>query len=190
MAAMSLQRTLACLCLFATLTSCQTGGSRVSRIYDDLAREVAGADPVKLPPRDAEERHQRRADDVRAIVEHEGVATAEDCFKASVVLVDTKRVADLELAETLARRAAELGEPRGLRVAAEAIDKRAMVTGRPQKYGTQFVFEYVLDSWRLYPVEIATSDEERAAMGVPSYADLLASEDAMNVAHGKKPRSR
>jgi len=162
----------------------------VSRIYDDLAREVAGADPVALPPRDAEERHRRRADDVRAIVETEGVATAHDCLKAAVILVGTKRVEDLDLAETLARRAAELGESKGLRVAAEAVDKRALITGRPQKYGTQFVFEYVLDSWRLYPVELSTTDDDRKAMGVPSYAELLASEDAMNVAHGKRPRSR
>lgn len=190
MTRMPFHRLLACVVIAAALTSCQTGGSRVARIYADLAREVEGADPVKLPPREAEGVHLRRADEVRAIVEKEGVSTAEDCFKASVILVDTKRVEDIDLAETLARRSALLGEPRGLRVAAEAIDKRLMLTGRAQKYGTQFVFEYVLDSWRLYPVDIATTDDERAAMGVPSYADLLASEDAMNRAHGKRPRNR
>lgn len=170
--------------------SCQTGGSRISRLYQDLAAEVAGKDPIELPEREAEQRHQERADEVRTIVQTDGVATAEECFQASVLLVGTKRPADLELAETLARRAADLGEPRGLRVAAEAVDKLALLAGKPQKYGTQYVFEYVLDSWRLYPVDLTTTDEDRAAMGVPTYAELLASEDAMNRAHGKALRPR
>jgi hypothetical protein len=92
------------------------------------------------------------------------------------------------MAETLARRSADLGEPRALRVVAEAVDKRAMLQGKPQKYGTQYVFDWVLDSWRLHPIEITTTDADRAAMGVPTYAELLAGEDAMNEEQHKKPR--
>lgn len=171
-----------------SLAACQTGTVRISRLYDDLAREVADADPVRLPAGDADAIHEERADKARAVVEESGITTAEDNFKAAVILVGTKRIPDLDLAETLARRSAELGEPRGLRVMAEAVDKRAMLAGKPQKYGTQFVFEWVLDAWRLYPIDLTTSDADRAAVGVPTYAELLASEDAMNRAHGKKTR--
>jgi hypothetical protein len=83
-----------------------------------------------------------------------------------------------------------MGESRGARVMAEAVDKRLMLAGAPQKYGTQFVFEFVLDSWRLYPIDPGTTDNMRAAVSVPSYADLLAAEDEMNRAHKKKQRPR
>lgn len=174
---------------FVGFAACQSSSTQIARLYTDLAHEVANADPVRMPAEDADAIHVKRADQVRDIVEHQGVSTREDTFKAAVILVGTNRPKDLEMAETLARRSAQLGEVHGLRVAAEAIDKRAMVAGKPQKYGTQYVFEWVLDSWRLYPIDLTTTDADRAAMGVPSYGELLASEDAMNVAHGKKTRA-
>lgn len=172
----------------ALLPACRSGSARIAQLYDDLEREVAGADPVSLPTSSSDKRHEERADAVRAIVEKDGVESAEDAFKAAVLLVETARPADLVLAEELAQEAAALGEPRALRVMAEAVDKRLMIAGAPQKYGTQFLFAFVLDSWRLYPIDPETTDELRASVGVPTYAELLASEDAMNRAHGKKPR--
>lgn len=180
---------LASILALAT-AACQTSSSRIDRIYADLEHEVRAADPVALPSPDADEVHRHRADAVREIVEEGGAADAESAFKAAVILVGTSRAADLELAESLARRSADLGEPRALRVVAEAVDKRAMLEGKPQKYGTQYVFEWVLDSWRLHPVDVATTDAERASMGVPTYAELLWAEDAMNESHGKKKRPR
>jgi hypothetical protein len=171
-----------------TAVGCQSPSSHVGRIYADLEAEVRDKDPVRLPAADAEAVHRQRADDVRKIVDKEGLSTADDNFKAAVILVGTSRMPDLDLAETLARRSSQLGEPHGLRVAAEAVDKRAMLMGRPQKYGTQYVFEWVLDSWRLYPIDVMTTDTERAEMGVPTYAELLAAEDAMNTAQHKKLR--
>lgn len=172
----------------ATLSACTSGSARIAQLYDSLEREVASADPVGLPTERGDKRHEGRADTVREIFEKDGIHTAEDAFKAAVLLVETTRPADLELAERLARKAAELGEPRGLRVMAEAVDKRLMIQGLPQTYGTQFMFVFVLDSWRLYPIDPMTTDEVRASVGVPAYAELLAAEDHMNRAHGKKPR--
>jgi hypothetical protein len=151
---------------------------------------VADTDPVALPTAASDKLHEERADEVREIVEKEGVKTAEDAFKAAVLLVGTDRPADLLLAEELASKAASLGEPRGTRVMAEAVDKRLMLSGAPQKYGTQFVFEFVLDSWRLYPIDPATTDAIRASVSVPTYAELLAAEDEMNRAHKKRRRSQ
>src|SRR6185295_15582464 len=128
------------LVLVLLAAGCQTSTSRIARIYADLEQEVADNDPVALPSDRAAQVHIERADSVREIVEKHGITTKEDAFQASVILVGTSRLPDMDLAETLARQSAQLGEPRGLRVAAEAIDKREMLQGRPQKYGTQFIF--------------------------------------------------
>jgi hypothetical protein len=171
--------------------ACQSPSSKIDSLYVDLENEVRHADPIHLPSANADEIHRQRADAVRAALDKGDVTSADALFKASVILVDTSRIDDLELAEKLARKSAELGEPRGLRVAAEAVDKRAMLGGKdPQKYGTQYVFDWVLDSWRLYPVDIATTDAERAQMGVPTYAELLRAEDEMNRAQKKNLRPR
>jgi hypothetical protein len=179
-----IHRRAATVLLFLALAApaCQTPSSRIGRIFADLEQEVADRDPVALPSERGADVHVERADAVRKIVETDGVTTKDDAFKAAVILVSTSRVADMDLAETLARQSAQMGEPRGLRVAAEAIDKRAMLQGRPQKYGTQFIFEYVLDKWTLYPIDPLTTDEDRAAMGVPTYAELLEKADLMNLA--------
>jgi hypothetical protein len=191
MAAMHVRRELVLSLAFPLLIgACQTGSSRIERLYVDLENEVRNADPVHLPSENADEVHRQRADAVREVVEKGGVSSAEDLFMASVILVDTSRVPDMDLAEELARKSAEKGEPRGLRVVAEAVDKRAMLQGKAQKYGTQYVFEWVLDSWRLYPVDLETTDAERAQMGVPTYAELLRAEDEMNRAQKKTLRPR
>jgi hypothetical protein len=176
------------LLLVLTAAGCQTSSSRIARIYTDLEMEVRDKDPVGLPAARANEVHRARADSVREIVEKDGLSDADDLFKAAVILVGTNRVDDMELAESLARKSAELGEPRAPRVVAEAVDKRAMLEGKPQKYGTQYAFEWVLDKWSLWPVDPMTTDGERSAMGVPTYAELVRAEDEMNKQHGKKRR--
>ncbi|MBL8859925.1 MAG: hypothetical protein JNL28_15565 [Planctomycetes bacterium] len=185
----SIPTSLALLALVA-LPACLSGSGRIDRLYESLAREVSSTDPVRLPNAQTDARHHERADLVHEIYKEGGIKSAQDAFKAAVILVGTQRAADLQLAEELALRSAEMGEPRGMRVAAEAIDKRLMIAGHPQMYGTQYVFEFVLDSWRLYPIDPTTTDEDRAVMSVPTYAELLASEDAMNRAHKKKLRGQ
>jgi hypothetical protein len=172
------------------LFGCQTSSSRIAGLYTDLENEVRHADPVHLPAANADEVHRQRADAVREEVGKHELTSADDLFKASVILVDTSRVEDMDMAETFARKSFDLGEPRGLRVAAEAVDKRAMLQGKEQKYGTQYMFDWVLDSWRLYPVDVATTDAERAEMGVPTYSELLRAEDEMNRAQKKNLRPR
>jgi hypothetical protein len=172
------------------LGACQSSSAKISSLYVDLENEVRHADPVHLPAANADEVHRQRADAVREVVKEHELTSADDLFKASVILVDTSRVEDMDLAETFARKSSELGEPRGLRVAAEAVDKRAMLKGKEQKYGTQYVFDWVLDSWRLYPVDPATTDAERAEMSVPTYAELLHAEDEMNRAQKTNLRPR
>lgn len=169
---------------------CAAGSGKLDRIYLDLQHDVADADPVKGPKREMMARHVERADKVRQMVEAGEVRTAGDHLKAAVLLVETDRPADMDMAEELARKSAAMGDPHGLRVAAEAVDKRLMLAGKEQKYGTQYAFEWVLLSWRLYPCDPTTTDGERAQMGVPTYAELLRGEDELNRTTGMKLRPR
>ena len=174
----------------ALLSGCAAGSDKLHRIYLDLQRDVAEADPVKGPKRELMARHVERADKVRQLVERGQVRTAGDHLEAAVLLVETDRPADMQMAEELARKSAAMGDPHGLRVAAEAVDKGLMLTGKEQKYGTQYAFEWVLLSWRLYPCDPATTDGERALMGVPTYAELLRGEDELNRTTAMKLRPR
>jgi hypothetical protein len=58
--------------------------------------------------------------------------------------------------------------------------------GLPQKYGTQY--RSVGGRWVLYPVDPATSDEERARWDVPPLAEALRRAEEMTC--DDRPRSR
>src|SRR5512147_1481575 len=100
------------LALVLVAGACQSSSSKIDSLYVDLENEVRHADPIHLPTEHADEIHRQRADAVRAQLDKGDVTSADALFKASVILVDTSRIDDLELAEKLARKSAELGEPR------------------------------------------------------------------------------
>lgn len=183
-------RLLLGLCLTLSICACTTPSGRLERLFDTLRDDVAAADDLMGPEEEITERNAQRAEQVREILEKADELSALDRFHAAALLVQTDVESDLDLAAKLAMEAGEMGEPRGLRVAAEAIDKRAMVRRQMQVYGTQYVFERVLESWRLYPVDPKTTDAERARMGVPTYAELLRAEDELNKSQGTKLRPR
>lgn len=59
-----------------------------------------------------------------------------------------------------------------------------MDQGRPQKYGTQYIA--IADEWKLYSVDPATTDAERAAWNVPSLSEALA--QAVSMTRDRPPR--
>ncbi|MEZ6016342.1 MAG: hypothetical protein R3F49_14590 [Planctomycetota bacterium] len=101
-------------------------------------------------------------------------------FWAGATLVRSDEPAHLLLAEALGASAATLGEHRGRLVQAESRDRMAMLVGEAQPYGTQMVFVPITGEWRLYTVNMATTDEERRALGLPSLAELEARARARN----------
>lgn len=111
------------------------------------------------------------------------LTTAKEQFQASVILVESNDPADWKLSEQLAQQAATGGEHLAPRVVAEAIDKQRVLARMPQRYGTQYEWVAVLAEWRLYPVDPATTDAERQAMGVPPLAEIYELEKKLN---GKK----
>jgi len=168
------------LAAFAALTGCHSPSTSLRGLAQDQRDDVFT--PVKTAA-DAESRRERsmeRAAKVRKLLAMEGVGSAADRYYAALVLVQCPTEADLELAQQQALAAAEQGEPRGFRVAAEALDKLMVKRGMMQRYGTQFVWEPVLRAWRLYPLDPRTTDVERKAMGVPPLEELRQQEAALN----------
>ncbi len=107
--------------------------------------------------------------------------SAEDHLWSAAALVTSDKPADLVLAGELALLAAELGDARGFTVQAESTDKLLLSAGKPQRYGTQFIYEPVLERWKLYPMDATTSDAERRAMGVPPLAELMQRVNELNI---------
>jgi hypothetical protein len=92
---------------------------------------------------------------------------------------------EVRLAHDLAREAAEHGYAPARWLAAAAYDRWCMYQGRPQKYGTQFVPDGV--RYRLWDLEPATTDAERAAWDVPPLAQQLRRAEAMTRTEPQPP---
>ena len=71
----------------------------------------------------------------------------------------------------LALRSSEFGYRAARWLAAATYDRWQMYQGKPQKYGTNYVYDGRRD--RLWDVDPETTDEERAAWDVPPLAEQL-----------------
>lgn len=162
------------------LAGCASPSVKLARMYVDLQRDAAAQSNREHDDAHLRERQKARAETARAIVEAHGVESAADFLHAAVILVETDSDENLDLAQILGLKAAELGEDKGFRVAAEAIDKQLVKQGMHQRFGTQYVYEPVLKSWRLYPCDPRTTDAERKAMGVPPLEELMRAQDVLN----------
>jgi len=156
--------TLAVLVLAA---GCASPPEDLERLYARTLGELSGA---RLS--DHSRTHQRSLDRVRSLAESGALEKPEDLFHAAAILSTSLDQADLELALELARRASARGEPRASVVEADLTDQLLIRAGAPQRYGTQVAWSPVLEEWILYPVDPATTDDERRAMGLPGLAEL------------------
>jgi hypothetical protein len=120
--------------------------------------------------------HQRR-ERVIELLATVDVESAEDLYYAAWILnhgdqeqEDGMQGEDAARAHELARRSAELGFRPALWLAAAALDRSLMYSGRPQKYGTDSVPDG--KRFRVWDVDPTTTDEERAEWDVPPLAEL------------------
>jgi hypothetical protein len=117
-------------------------------------------------------------------VEH-GAVTPQALYDAAWLLNHGEHPAEARQAHELAREAAEHGHAPARWLAAAAYDRWCMYEGRPQRYGTQFVADGV--RYRLWDVEPATTDAERAAWDVPALAEQLARAEALTRTEPQPP---
>ena len=138
------------------------------------AREKSGdrgalADPeaaAALAQAAAARRHE-----VWTLVEKGDARQADDAFHAAALLVESDRQQEVDRAVDLARKALTL-DPDLLSarpLVATAVDRSAMLAGRPQSFGTQLV--EVDGKWQVYDVDPSITDDDRAKWGLPPIAD-------------------
>lgn len=104
--------------------------------------------------------------------DHPDLATAApaDRLRAARLLAQSGDPGDLGTVAELAGEAHRAGEDGAGLVHAEAIDKIALFSGRPQRYGTVMV-EHQGDVVQP-PVDPTVTDAERTALGVPTMGEL------------------
>jgi hypothetical protein len=116
------------------------------------------------------ERDAARRERLESIIGSGGLKVPEDYYHAAWVLNHGESVEEIWQAHVLAKEAVGLGLRRARWLAAATYDRWLMYQGRPQKYGTQIVPDGKRQ--RVWDVEPATSDAERAEWGVPSLAEM------------------
>lgn len=114
-----------------------------------------------------------------------GAPAPESLYYTAWLLNHGDEPAEARLAHDLAREAADRGYAPARWLAAAAYDRWCMYEGRMQKYGTQFVPDGV--RYRLWDVEPATTDAERAVWDVPPLAQQLQRADAMTRTNPQPP---
>lgn len=117
-------------------------------------------------------RDSTRRSRVQRLLDSGAATTAADYFHAAMVFQHGGSLAAFRRAHLLANRARDLGHPVGAWLAAASFDRWLTTLGRPQHFGTQF--QSAADgTWILLPIDPATTDDERAAWGVPSLAESV-----------------
>lgn len=143
---------------------------------DDQAetRDVAAGTPAydALRARDRDRRAQ-----VMALIADGWPENPEALYAAAWVLNHGDIPEEAFLGHRLASAARDRGHGAARWLAAAALDRSLMYAGRPQKYGTNMVPDGV--AYRVWDVDPATTDAERAANDVPPLADLMARAAAM-----------
>jgi len=116
-------------------------------------------------------RDLERRERVMELVAANELHTAKDYYHAAHIMNHGDMVDDARNAHLLAFRSSELGYRPARWLAAASYDRWQMYQGKPQKYGTNYVYDGKGD--RLWDIEPKTTDEERAEWDVPPLAEQL-----------------
>jgi hypothetical protein len=179
------RRVLAALLLVAAACAASPS-ARLARLYEK-SLETPGTDADRAELAALEKDRMRWIEEVREFHAKGALERDRDLLIASILLLDSPEIADLELARDLALEGAERGDDRGFPLAAEAIDRALMLQGEPQRYGTQYLHVPEF-GWVLYRWDPLTTDAERASMGVPALDEALERLKVLNGADPALPR--
>ncbi len=127
---------------------------------------------------------QQRRERVFQLLAGNMVITPADKLAAAVILQHTplsvcdgifvsRSVENYLLANELARAAWLEGEERAQRLIAQTLDRYLVYTEGKQRYGTQRFWDEIEQQEVLYPIDPATTDSARVALGIDSLCVLL-----------------
>jgi hypothetical protein len=154
----------------------QAVSDRIAALYQ--ADQAVRAAPTGTGGEIAEADRRRRVE-VLGYLEASQVQTTRDLVYAAFIFQHGNCPEHYLLANRLAQIAMEAGDPEARWIYAATLDRYLMHQKVPQKYGTQYT---VVDGrYELYPVDPATTDEERAQYNVPPLAVAQSRAGAMPV---------
>lgn len=166
-----------------------TRSAALAELHAEDRREHANVPPVGTPEyralRERDRRRRERATDLLDSLEASGTLSEGDLYHAAWLFNHGEHPAEARRAHELAREAAERGHRPARWLAAAAYDRWCMYEGRPQRYGTQFVPDGV--RIRLWDIDPATTDDERAAWDVPLLAEQLRRADELTRSEPQPP---
>jgi len=146
--------------------------NELASLYAAGKRERVNQPRVNTPAyKDMRARDLKHRERVMEIVAGNELQAAEDYYQAARIMNHGDTADDARNAHLLALRSNELGYRPARWLAAATYDRWQMYRGKPQKYGTNYVYDGRRD--RLWDVDPATTDEERAAWDVPPLAEQL-----------------
>ena len=157
----------------------KTLNAELMQIHDqDQADRAGGFDKIdwkQVTPRD-----QARRKRVDEIVAAGGAKVADDYYHAAMVFQHGDAPDEIQRAHDLAIKAVEIDPKHSAArwLAAAAEDRRLMYEKKPQRWGTQYQKQN--GTWVLWPVDPATTDEQRAEWNVPPLAQAKARAEQMN----------
>lgn len=158
----------------------------LQKLYDADLYEHAHAPQHGTPEyRAMRERDRQRREQVAKMMRDETLETAEDYFHAARIFQHGDIPEDAWTAHQLALQSAQSGHRPARWMAAAAYDRWLMYDGKPQKYGTQYVSDGKRQ--RLWDVEPATTDLERAEWDVPPLVEQLRKAEEATRNHPQSP---
>lgn len=123
-------------------------------------------------------RDLERRQHVMKIAAENALQSREDYFHAAWIMNHGDTPADAEHAHQFALHASQMGHRPARWLAAASYDRWQMYQGRPQKYGTNYVYDGQGD--RLWDVDPTTTDADRAEWDVPALAEQLRKAEEVN----------
>ncbi|MDF1837252.1 MAG: hypothetical protein P1V35_05240 [Planctomycetota bacterium] len=170
---------------FAGLPACSSPGTPKGQ-FESLVEELRKSQGVQGTSAKTRKSLEKRYSKIESWAEKGKLETAEDNLWAAACLIHAESPERIALSLELARKAAQAGESRALPLIAQAMDKQALQAGRPQPYGTQYLFHTDPGIWVLYDIDPKITDGERAGMGLPPLAELYANVKTLNVEHRQR----
>jgi len=134
---------------------------------DQVARQSPAIDWARV----SQEDRQRRHETLHYLTTGQ-ISAPESLYFAAFIFQHGNCPQHYELAHELAELALDGGYVQAGWISAASLDRSLMSRGLPQKYGTQYI-AYDDGPLKLYEYDPGTTDEERAAYGVPPLRELL-----------------
>ena len=163
-----------------TTTTNPADNAELAQMYAEDQSDRTPPDGAPIDWATVHPRDRAREERAKELYREDQLRTGADYYHAAMILQHCATPEDYLLAHELCVVALSLGEDRAKWLAAASEDRFLMSIDRPQRFGTQYRSDSAGAPVKLYRYDDYITDSLRAMMDVPSIAEALAQEAAMN----------